>query len=75
MTGLSNWLVNAFNGEWLRTSHALPDHALDKNSRFNFKEKLGEEDIHRNMAEFGDAGGIGRGRYDPTAGDFSSPSS
>ena len=23
-TGLSNWLINAFNGEWLRTSHAVP---------------------------------------------------
>ena len=23
-TGLSSWLVNAFNGEWLRTENAVP---------------------------------------------------
>ena len=23
-TGLNNWLINAFNGEWLRTEDALP---------------------------------------------------
>ena len=22
--GLNNWLINAFNGEWLRTEHAVP---------------------------------------------------
>ena len=22
--GLNNWLINAFNGEWLRTEHAIP---------------------------------------------------
>ena len=24
LTGLNNWLINAFNGEWLRTEHAVP---------------------------------------------------
>lgn len=24
MTGLNNWLINAFNGEWLRTEDAVP---------------------------------------------------
>lgn len=24
MTELNNWLINAFNGEWLRTAHAVP---------------------------------------------------
>lgn len=30
---LNNWLINAFNGEWLRTEHAVPlqiDSAPDK---------------------------------------------
>lgn len=25
MTELNNWLINAFNGEWLKTSHAEPN--------------------------------------------------
>jgi hypothetical protein len=24
MPGLNNWLINAFNGEWLRTEGAVP---------------------------------------------------
>ena len=24
VTGLNNWLINAFNGEWLRTEDAIP---------------------------------------------------
>ncbi|KAL9074523.1 MAG: hypothetical protein Q9157_004359 [Trypethelium eluteriae] len=30
---LSNWLINAFNGEWLRTEHALPKAQIDSKTR------------------------------------------
>lgn len=32
---LNNWLINAFNGEWLRTSDAVP---LDKDTSFDKRE-------------------------------------
>ena len=31
--GLSNWLINAFNGEWLRTEHAVPKAQVDSLTR------------------------------------------
>jgi hypothetical protein len=31
--GLSNWLINAFNGEWLRTEKALPMERIGAGSR------------------------------------------
>ncbi|KAI9780615.1 MAG: hypothetical protein M1835_004451 [Candelina submexicana] len=31
---LSNWLVNAFNGEWLRTASAVPSTTVDVPSRY-----------------------------------------
>ncbi|KAI9694686.1 MAG: hypothetical protein M1822_000302 [Bathelium mastoideum] len=30
---LSNWLINAFNGEWLRTEHAVPKSEVDSATR------------------------------------------
>ncbi len=32
-SGLSNWLINAFNGEWLRTEKALPVERIGAGSR------------------------------------------
>lgn len=31
--GLNNWLVNAFNGEWLRTEDAVPLRSVDVSPR------------------------------------------
>ena len=32
-TGLNNWLINAFNGEWLRTEDAVPLRSVDVSPR------------------------------------------
>ena len=32
-TGLNNWLINAFNGEWLRTEDAVPVESIGATSQ------------------------------------------
>ena len=31
--GLNNWLINAFNGEWLRTEDAIPTERIGATSQ------------------------------------------
>ena len=46
--GLSNWLINAFNGEWLKTEDPIPakgDGADSKRGRSKFKRELERENL------------------------------
>jgi hypothetical protein len=47
---LSNWLINAFNGEWLKVANAMPVQAVSKvKERRSGAEELraGVEEIRR----------------------------
>lgn len=44
LTGLNNWLINAFNGEWLKTEHPVPIKVGD-NGRRKFKRELEKEGL------------------------------